>query len=383
MYVCALQVCHSRGVTAMGGMSALIPTKDAQETENVMKKVIADKEYEIQHGCDGAWVAHPGMVKSVQELFEKSLGSKDNQIDAKINLDAVIDPADYARAPEALKGVENYTEKGLRTNISVGVQYLGAWFDGQGAAAINGLMEDLATAEISRTQVWQWLQYKQQFTRADGSVGPLDSEVYRELFNDEVTKLKNAVEASSLTAREKSTKLTALSHAARTFDTLVTSKEMIPFIQDYGYEALNEGVQKPVPLRRNFKAMEFPAEEKAKLRGTRPDVTLDARLSILRGTDFNTKMAAIRPDGLVAHGNFIGTPNGHSARNVVEGGLEHSWPYIGGWELNARGLALGQPMPDTLAVNFHEQGDLAVVINRFLEVADRVQVRTLSLQHLL
>ena len=84
-------------------------------------------------------------------------------------------------------------------------------------------------------------------------------------------------------------------------------------------------------------------------------------------------MSTARKDGLVPHGNFIGTPNGHSARNVIEGGLGYSWPYIGGWELNARGLALNQPMPDTLSVSFHEQGDLAVTINNFLQVADRVQ----------
>lgn len=368
-----VQVCHSRGVHAMGGMSALIPSKDADQNAKVMSKVVADKEYELANGCDGAWVAHPGMVKGIQEVFQKGLNDQPNQIGSKTNLDVKIDPVEFSKVPANLRAVENYTEAGLRRNISVGVKYLASWFDGTGAVAIRGLMEDLATAEISRTQVWQWLHHKQSIKRATGCTDSLDHDVYKAIFEEEVSAIRRQIEASSIPVREKSHQLTALTRASNVFDQLVKSDTMLPFVQDSGYAVLNEGVQKPIPLRQNFKAMEFSEDDKKLLRGTRPDITLDARLSILRGNDFNKKMAAIRPDGLVAHGSFIGTPNGHSARNVVEGGLGLSWPYIGGWELNARGLAMGQPMPDTLAVNFHEQGDLAVIINRFLEVADRVQ----------
>lgn len=368
-----VQVCHSRGVHAMGGMSALIPSKDAKQTEIIMGKVVNDKEYELANGCDGAWVAHPAMVNPIKEVFERGLAGEPHQISSKMNLDFVVIPENLVQVPPALRDVKNYTEAGLRSNVSVGISYLSAWLDGAGAVAINGLMEDLATAEISRTQVWQWLHHQQKFTRDDGKVAALDQELLSTIWGEEVAKLKQTIENSKLSVREKTLRLHNFNRAAKIFLEMVCAPELAPFIQDVAYDTLNEEVTKPVPLRQSFKAMDFPEEEKAKLRGTRAEITLDARLSILRGQHFNNKMAAVRPDGIVAHGNFIGTPNGHSARNVVEGGMGYSWPYIGGWELNARGLQMGQPMPDTLSVNFHEQGDLAVVINRFLEMGDRVQ----------
>jgi hypothetical protein len=98
------------------------------------------------------------------------------------------------------------------------------------------------------------------------------------------------------------------------FDQLITADEMTPFVQDVAYATLNEGVVKPSPLKGNFTAMQFTEEERESLRGSMPEITLDARLAIIRGNDFNTKMAAIRGDGIYAHGSFIGTPNGHSAR---------------------------------------------------------------------
>lgn len=368
-----VQVCHQRGVHAMGGMSAFIPTKDAERTAEVMKKVVADKEYELASGCDGAWVAHPGMVKTIQSVFERGLNGRPHQINPTQPVATEVSPQEYMDIPRDLTGPQHYTENGLRTNINVGVQYIASWLGGTGAVAIHGLMEDMATAEISRTQVWQWLKHAQIFTRRDGSTATLDMETFNELFDEEVRALRRQIEASGDPPKQKTEKLASLKRAGDVFKRLVTAPSVVPFVQDVANSALNEHVMKPVPLRRNFHAMKFAPHEIKQLQGSLPDITLDARLAILRGTNYNKKMAELRSDGIAPHGSFIGTPNGHSAKNVVEGGLGFTWPYIGGWELNARGLHLGQPMPDTLSVNFHEQGDLAVIINRFLEVADRVQ----------
>jgi hypothetical protein len=311
------------------------------------------------------------MVNPIKEVFERGLAGEPHQISSKMNLDFVVIPENLVQVPPALRDVKNYTEAGLRSNVSVGISYLSAWLDGAGAVAINGLMEDLATAEISRTQVWQWLHHQQKFTRDDGKVAALDQELLSTIWGEEVAKLKQTIENSKLSVREKTLRLHNFNRAAKIFLEMVCAPELAPFIQDVAYDTLNEGVTKPVPLRQSFKAMDFPEEEKAKLRGTRAEITLDARLSILRGQHFNNKMAAVRPDGIVAHGNFIGqlhlysilfiyavslvcvsgilnfiiylpiyllairyltgTPNGHSARNVVEGGMGYSWPYIGGW----------------------------------------------------
>jgi len=369
-----VQVCHRRGVHAMGGMSAFIPGKDAAENKKIMEKVAADKEFEISHGCDGAWVAHPGMVKSIHDVFKTKLNGKPNQIDAQVNRDVIISPQHCMESPARPTDVARFTEAGLRTNISVGIQYLSSWLSGTGAAAINGLMEDMATAEISRTQVWQWLHHKQSITLASGVEKPLDRPLYDSICQSVLAQLRRDVEGTDAKPWEKEKSLAFLAQGADLFNNLVTAPTLQTFVQDSGYKLLNKDVEKPTSLKTNFVAYQPPAEDIRKLQGSRPDLTLDARLAITRGLTFNAKMGEVRRDGMVAHGNFIGTPNGHSARNVIEGGLGLSWPYIGGWELNARGLVgLEQPMPDTLAVNFHEQGDLARVINRFLDVADKVQ----------
>jgi malate synthase len=362
-----VQVCHNRGVHAMGGMSAFIPSKNEQENVKIFDKVVKDKQLEIFHGCDGAWVAHPGMVKGIQEVFEQSLNGVANQITSKKSMESRHSSEDFIIIPPTKRDPLYYTENGLRTNISVGIQYLASWLDGTGAVAINGLMEDMATAEISRTQVWQWLHNKQLVTFADGVPRPLDRKSFDSIYQSVLEGLLDGA-GDNVDRRSK------LEQAAGLFQSLVTTETLQPFVQDQGYDLLNANVPKPEHLKRRFVAYQPPRQEIEKLSGSRPELMLDAKLSIARGEYFQEKMFAIRGDGLVAHGSFIGTPNGHSARNVVEGGLGYSWPYVGGWELNARGLVgLEQPMPDTLSVNFYEQGDCARMINNFLDVADKVQ----------
>ena len=148
--------CHRRGAHAIGGMAAFIPSrKDAEVNEVALAKVRDDKERESGDGFDGSWVAHPDLVPVCTEVFDGALGERPNQLE-RLREDAVPDEAALLSIPDTPGEI---TEAGLRTNVSVGVRYLDAWLHGVGAAAIDNLMEDAATAEISRSQVWQWLQH--------------------------------------------------------------------------------------------------------------------------------------------------------------------------------------------------------------------------------
>ena len=147
-----IKACHKRGAFAMGGMAAYIPVKaDAAANEKAIQKVREDKRREATDGHDGTWVAHPGLVQIAREEFDKVLGDKPNQIDRQRD-DVQATPEQLVEVP---KGA--ITEEGLRTNIRVGIQYLEAWLGGLGCVPLYNLMEDAATAEISRVQVWQWV----------------------------------------------------------------------------------------------------------------------------------------------------------------------------------------------------------------------------------
>ena len=151
-----IQTCHKRNIHAMGGMAAQIPIKnDEQANMTALEKVRQDKLREVKAGHDGTWVAHPGLIPIAKEVFDEYMKGP-NQIDNKRE-DVHITAADLLRVPEG-----EITEGGLRTNIDVGIQYLEAWLGGNGCVPIYNLMEDAATAEISRTQVWQWLHHGKQ-----------------------------------------------------------------------------------------------------------------------------------------------------------------------------------------------------------------------------
>jgi malate synthase len=148
-----VRTCHKRGAHAIGGMAAFIPSKDPEVNAAAFEKVRADKTREAEDGFDGSWVAHPGMVELCKEVFTDKLGDRPNQLDRRRE-DVHVTAAQLLDV-SATPG--DVTEAGLRNNISVGIQYLKAWLEGLGAVAIFNLMEDAATAEISRSQVWQWL----------------------------------------------------------------------------------------------------------------------------------------------------------------------------------------------------------------------------------
>jgi malate synthase len=158
-----VKTCHARGAHAMGGMAAFIPSRRDPDVNAVaLAKVREDKEREAGQGFDGTWVAHPDLVPVAMEIFDGVLGERPNQVERQ--------RPDVASTASALLDVAStpgeITEEGLRNNISVGIQYLAAWLQGSGAVAIFNLMEDAATSEISRSQVWQWLRHG-KIERAD------------------------------------------------------------------------------------------------------------------------------------------------------------------------------------------------------------------------
>jgi len=147
--------CHKRGAHAIGGMAAFIPSRKDPEVNRVaLAKVREDKEREAGQGFDGTWVAHPDLVPVATEVFDSTLGEQPNQV-SRLREDVVPDEAALLSIADTPGEI---TEQGLRTNVSVGIRYLDAWLHGVGAAAIDNLMEDAATAEISRSQVWQWVR---------------------------------------------------------------------------------------------------------------------------------------------------------------------------------------------------------------------------------
>ena len=150
-----VRTCHRRGAHAIGGMAAFIPSrKDPEVNAVALGKVREDKERESRAGFDGTWVAHPDLVPVATECFDAVLGNRPNQLERQRD-DVVPDEAALLSIPDTPGEI---TEQGLRTNVSVGIRYLDAWLHGVGAAAIDNLMEDAATAEISRSQVWQWVR---------------------------------------------------------------------------------------------------------------------------------------------------------------------------------------------------------------------------------
>jgi len=151
-----VRTCHAREAFAIGGMAALIPSrKDAEANERAIAAVHADKQREAEAGFDGTWVAHPDVVPVATEEFDKVLGERPNQIERRRD-DVQVSAAEMLDAGSTPGEI---TEEGLRSDVNVGFQYISFWLGGHGAAGINGLMEDAATAEISRSQIWQWVRH--------------------------------------------------------------------------------------------------------------------------------------------------------------------------------------------------------------------------------
>lgn len=179
-----IQTCHKRGVHAMGGMAAQIPVKNDEEKNRIaFDKVRADKLREANDGHDGTWVAHPALVPVALEVFNSVMKTQ-NQIDSGKQSDFTVVASDLLTAPKGPK-----TEESFRHNIRVAIQYLEAWLRGSGAVPIYNLMEDAATAEISRTQIWQWIKFGITLDSADGNMGKKATQELLKVWVEEEMKI--------------------------------------------------------------------------------------------------------------------------------------------------------------------------------------------------
>lgn len=216
-----IQTCHRRGIHAMGGMAAQIPIKnDPAANEAALEKVRQDKLREVKAGHDGTWVAHPGLVAIAREIFDAHMPTP-NQIHVK-RKDVNVTAADLLKVPEG-----QITEAGLRMNIDIGIQYLESWLRGSGCVPIYNLMEDAATAEISRTQVWQWLHYGKQL--ADGR--KITAAMIRDTIKEQVEKIRLQVGDARYNAGK-------YPQAAALFEQMMVSPECKDFLTLEAYRFL-------------------------------------------------------------------------------------------------------------------------------------------------
>jgi len=218
-----IKTCHRRGAHAIGGMAAQIPIKnDPERNAAALGKVREDKIREATDGHDGTWVAHPGLVSIAREEFDKAMPAP-NQID-KLREDVVVTAADLLKLPGG-----TITEEGLRTNISVGVQYMAAWLGGNGCVPLYNLMEDAATAEISRTQVWQWVHHPKGIL-VDGRKVTL--ELFRQVMAEEMETIKASVGDEPFAGGRYAL-------AAQLFDDIISNETLEEFLTLRAYDHLD------------------------------------------------------------------------------------------------------------------------------------------------
>ncbi|MEX3072312.1 malate synthase A [Vibrio alginolyticus] len=218
-----VRTCHKRGAFAMGGMAAFIPAKDPQENQKVLDKIHNDKSLEANNGHDGTWVAHPGLADTAMEVFSNILGERSNQLDVSRSEDAPITAAELLEPCEGQR-----TEDGMRHNIRVALQYIEAWISGNGCVPIYGLMEDAATAEISRASIWQWIQHGKSLDNGQ--------KVTKELFE---SYLKEEVEVVKQEIGEARYQAGRFEEAAQLMAKLTTSDELTNFLTIPGYDYLD------------------------------------------------------------------------------------------------------------------------------------------------
>ncbi|HUF81132.1 MAG TPA: malate synthase A, partial [Burkholderiales bacterium] len=226
-----IKTCHRRNAFAMGGMAAQIPIRnDAAAHSAALEKVRADKVREATDGCDGTWVAHPALVGIARAVFDQHMVTP-NQVhrkrdDVKVGARELLD-----FQPE-----QPITETGLRNNISVGIQYIGAWLAGNGCVPVYNLMEDAATAEISRSQIWQWIR-SPKGVLADGR--KVTRELIRELLPEELAGVRSLLGEDAWNAGQYEA-------AAGLFEQLTTSDDYTEFLTLPGYDWLSRKEREPL-----------------------------------------------------------------------------------------------------------------------------------------
>ena len=218
-----VSTCHRRGAFAMGGMAAFIPSRrDPEVNRQAIAKVTADKEREAADGFDGSWVAHPDLVPVCREVFDRVLGDRPNQLD-RLRDDVHVTPAELL-AVSSVPG--QVTEAGLRSNTDVALRYLAAWLGGNGAVGIHNLMEDAATAEISRSQVWQWVH--NGTTLETGQ--PITAELVRTIATEVLAAVAAEIGRSAYAASQ-------FELARRVFEQVALADDFVDFLTLPAYEA--------------------------------------------------------------------------------------------------------------------------------------------------
>ncbi len=219
----AIRTCHHRGAHAIGGMAAQIPIKgDAEKNRQALEKVRADKTREATDGHDGTWVAHPGLVPIAREEFDKAM-PQPNQID-RLRSDVQVTAKDLLKLPAG-----TITEDGVRTNISVGIQYMANWLAGLGCVPLYHLMEDAATAEISRAQLWQWIKHPDAVLD-DGR--PITLDRFRKLAGEEMEKIRDEVGEATFSQ-------VPYTQAADLFDAIIAADTLAEFLTLAAYDHLD------------------------------------------------------------------------------------------------------------------------------------------------
>jgi malate synthase len=220
-----VQTCHRRGAHAMGGMAAFIPSRKNPEINEVaLAKVREDKKREATDGFDGTWVAHPDTVSTAMEEFDRVLASRPNQLERQRD-DVDVSAGDLLDV-EATPG--DCTEEGLRNDVSVGIQYLSHWLLGQGAAGIFNLMEDAATSEIARSQVWQWIRHGVALEEG----AQVTADFVRSVIDEELEKIREAV-GDEVYAKSRPDDARAL------FEQVALSDELVEFLTLPAYDYLD------------------------------------------------------------------------------------------------------------------------------------------------
>jgi malate synthase len=220
-----VRTCHRRGAHAIGGMAAFIPSrKDPKVNEFALAKVREDKVREATDGFDGTWVAHPDLVSVAKEEFDRVLGSRPNQVttlreEVSVSAQDLLD----IRVPGG-----TITETGVRNNVNVALQYLESWLRGTGAAAISNLMEDAATAEIARSQVWQWIRHGAR-TKEGMLVTP---DLIRRVEDQELAKVREAIGAESFSRGR-------FNEAREIFELVALGEEFVEFLTFPAYERID------------------------------------------------------------------------------------------------------------------------------------------------
>ncbi|MGH3858755.1 malate synthase A [Actinokineospora sp.] len=221
-----VRTCHRRGAVAMGGMSAFIPSRrDPELTEVALAKVRADKEREARDGFDGSWVAHPDLVPVCREVFDGVLGERPNQLDrtrdeVSVTADQLLDVSSTPGEP---------TSEGLRGNVAVALRYLEAWLRGSGAVAIFNLMEDAATAEIARSQIWQWLRNDVKLADSGELV---TADLVRRMEDEELATIRESLGAEQFEAGR-------FGDARALFERVALSDDFVEFLTLPAYDLID------------------------------------------------------------------------------------------------------------------------------------------------